>query len=490
MLGSSGLLALLLVAAAPAGSAAASDDSDDGLTMPAAFQVARPLDRRSRDTAKTAALPRDPGYEDRHLPPVATDEGIPGLPSAPDDVAPPAARPLPTKQTPPEPSANAGHSICGDQCEHGSCAQICERPRLGLFRNWLDGIAYESWIDQGATINTLSPRNRINGPVTFNNRSNEYQMNQAYLRMKRDVDREAGFWDLGGRIDLLYGTDSYFTTARGLETFDDRDPKWNAQQYGLALPQCYAEVVAPWGNGIGMKLGHFYAPLGYETVTAPDNFFYSHSYMHQYGEPFTFTGFVGTTKIGDYTIRSGMTRGWDNWESNNNALGYVGGFTWENSCKRTSVALDVTVDREQPDVSTDYRTLYSLVIQQKLGENWQYVIQHDYAIEPGAGVDGATASWYGVNQYLYYTINELWKAGMRFEWFRDQNGSRVLMGGIPAQTGDYYELTAGVNWRPNDRVVVRPEVRWDWTGTPGLYPFGDGTRSNQLLLDCDVIVRF
>jgi hypothetical protein len=47
-----------------------------------------------------------------------------------------------------------------------------------------------------------------------------------------------------------------------------------------------------------------------------------------------------------------------------------------------------------------------------------------------------------------------------------------------------------VNWSPNTFVVVRPEIRWDWAGTPDLYPYGDGTRSNQLLLDCDVIVRF
>jgi hypothetical protein len=76
---------------------------------------------------------------------------------------------------------------------------------------------------------------------------------------------------------------------------------------------------------------------------------------------------------------------------------------------------------------------------------------------------------------------------MRFEWFHDGGGSRVPGAD---RTGDYFELTGGVNWSPNTFIVVRPEVRWDWAGTPDLYPYGDGTRSNQLLLDCDVIVRF
>jgi len=153
------------------------------------------------------------------------------------------------------------------------------------WRGWLDGISTDSWLDQGATLNTLSPRNRTNGPVTFNDRSNDYQLNQFYLRMKRDVDIEADAWDLGGSVDFLYGTDSIFVTSRGLEVHDDLSPKWNSQRYGLAMPQLYTEVYAPWGNGISMKMGHFYSTLGYESVPATGNFFYSHSYVYQYGEP-------------------------------------------------------------------------------------------------------------------------------------------------------------------------------------------------------------
>jgi hypothetical protein len=255
----------------------------------------------------------------------------------------------------------------------------------------------------------------------------------------------------------------------------------------LAMPQVYAEVFAPWGNGISMKLGHFYSEFGYETVTAPENFFYSHSYVFQYGEPKTYTGLIGESTLGDFTIKAGMTRGWDNWEDNNNDLAFTGGIGWTSDNKRTSISFNVNAGREQDDPSDKIRTLYSLVIQQKLGQCWQYAIQHDYASEPGAGVDGTVASWYGVNQYLYYTINDCWKAGMRFEWFRDENGSRVQS---VHRTADYFELSSGLNWTPNDRVCVRPELRWDWTGTADVYPYGDATRSNQLLLDCDVVLKF
>jgi hypothetical protein len=330
--------------------------------------------------------------------------------------------------------------------------------------------------------------------VTFNDRSNDYQLNQMYLRLGHEVGQECDRWDVGGWVDLLYGTDSIYTEARGLELTDDLAPKWNAQRYGLAMPQAYAEVYCPWGNGVTMKLGHFYSILGYETVASPNNFFYSHSYLFQYAEPFTFTGLLGATNLGDFTIQAGMTRGDNNWDDNDNDLGFVGNVCWTSSNCRTNIALGVDAAREFADLNSSVRSIFSLVVQQKLGELWQYVIQYDYGNQPGAGLSNPTsggnptvASWYGIDQYLFRTINDRWRAGMRFEWFRDENGSRVPGAG---QTADYFELTAGANWTPNKHVTLRPELRWDWTGTPNYYPFGDGTRSNQVLLDCDLIVRF
>ena len=112
--------------------------------------------------------------------------------------------------------------------------------------------------------------------------------------------------------------------------------------------------------------------------------------------------------------------------------------------------------------------MYSLVFQQKLGQRWQYVLQHDYATEPGAGADGTTACWYGIDQYLFYTINERWKAGVRYEWFHDPRTAHECRRRTAHQTdGDYYELSTGLNWRPNEQDV-RPELRWDWTRTHDL----------------------
>jgi hypothetical protein len=362
--------------------------------------------------------------------------------------------------------------------------------RIAL-RDWFCDIRCEGWIDQGVTINTFSPRDRSNFPVVFNNRSNEYQLNQAYVRLQRPVNADGGRWGVGGTVDLLYGTDSLFTTSRGLEVNRDFGPKWNAQQYGLAMPQLYMEVAVPWGDdGATVKLGHFYTIVGYETTPAPENFFYSHSLCLFYGQPVTETGLLGEKKVGNFKFQAGVTRGWDNWEDNNNDLSFLGGITWTDSdnCSSLAVAVQSGPEQNEPPESTNFRNLVTLVYQQKLGERWQYVLEYDFGQEERNDLLRLPpAKWVDLMSCLFYTINDHWKAGVRAEWFADGAGVRVP-GAVP--NTDLYEISVGLNWTPRSRVIVRPELRYDWTGSPNFTPYVDSSKSYQLLVDCDVIVKF
>ncbi len=371
----------------------------------------------------------------------------------------------------------------GDCCDGGGCGHCRDCSRES--RGWLGGICIESWISQGFTVNTDFPIDRLNSPVGFNDTANDYQMNQLYVALERAVDDTGSQWDIGGRVDLIYGTDSFYTTARGLETRRDFSQKWNTLRYGLSMPQLYMEVGAPWADGVTMKLGHFYTLLGYETIPTIDNFFYSKSYAMLYGEPFTHTGFLGSARFGDLVFHGGMTRGWDNWEDNNNDFSFLGGMNWSSRDGRTSLAYAIHFGREQADPSTDIRSTFSFVVQHKFTDRSRYVVQYDRGYEENGASNGSDADWFGVNQYLLYTINCQWQAGARFEWFRDEEGTRVQ-----SQGADYFNLTLGLNWMPNEAVTFRPEFRWDWVDNRGVRPYVDGTRHDQILLACDVIIAF
>ena len=114
----------------------------------------------------------------------------------------------------------------------------------------------------------------------------------------------------------------------------------------------------------------------------------------------------------------------------------------------------------------------------------------------GPAPDGGQADWYGIDQYLYYTLNDCWKAAVRFEWFRDEEGTRVGLNrpsnpNTPPFAGSFYSLSFGVNWTPTENLIVRPEVRVDWyDGNPATQPFDDGLDDSQVLVGFDAILRF
>ena len=92
-------------------------------------------------------------------------------------------------------------------------------------------------------------------------------------------------------------------------------------------------------------------------------------------------------------------------------------------------------------------------------------------------------------------MSDKWKVGTRFEWFRDEDGTRVGLNRAsnpnnPPLPGNYFSLTGGVNYAPVSNFVVRPEVRWDFTSDTARPAFNDGRKSNQLLLGCDLILKY
>ena len=410
----------------------------------------------------------------------------------------------------------------------GGCFLPDKTRRCGNF--YIDG-----WVDVGVTSNptwplTTSATNASSTAVS------EIQMNQTYLVLGRDVS-QAGCWDIGGRVDLLFGTDYLYTSAVGLETSNvspqglpvssvyAAEARWNKNSrgghkaYGLAMPQLYGEIYAPWMAGLDVKLGHFYSPLGYESVMSTNNFFYSHSYTMQYGEPQTMTGIIGTLKLNPcWSVTGGLTEGWNIWNADRNSLAsdklsWLGGLKWENICQTSSVSFMLSSGQEMARVEGN-TTSYSLVYEQQITPFLHYVLQHDLGITENGGyyydtdrglVSRVNAKWYSIINYVYYQLNEWWSLGFRAEWFKDVNNSRILQGAVAQNmpyngiVGDeYVNLSLGLNWKPTPWITVRPEVRWDSSNVcdyvngnqviRGVYD--DYSKDDMVTVGGDMVIRF
>lgn len=360
------------------------------------------------------------------------------------------------------------------------------------------GVTLQGWFGWNPFIwNTSNPADRFNGPVTFTDRSNTIQINQLYLYAEKAVDTGGCGWDWGYRVDALYGSDARFTQATGLET-------WNTNRfYGLALPQFYVEGGY---NDLVVKIGHFYAPVGYEVVTMPGNFFPSVPYTFQYGEAFTMTGVLANWQATeDVNVGLGAYNGWDNFTPAGNPNYSAVGTYVENFSDGAALAYSGTLGNE-PNQAGGFTTRYvqTLVYSRTLSsisDRLDYVVQTDFGFQNDAMANGGDAYWYGLNQYLFYKVSDCMSYGLRAEWFRDQEGFRVggfqQPRGLPnnrsGYPGSFYEVTFGANYRYSANTVIRPYARLDWfsgTSTPGLLPFDDGTGNSQTLIGLDVITLY
>lgn len=359
------------------------------------------------------------------------------------------------------------------------------------------GLHFGSWLAFGYNHNFDNPKNHRNGPVTFADRTSRVQLNQLNLFLERVVDTEAKAWDVGFRVDFMFGSDTRFTQAVGLEFSDAGKQKWVSdveQKFNrLALPQAYLQIHAPIWNGITAKLGHFYTPIGYEVVTAPDNFFFTHAYTMQYGEPFTHTGALFSTPLFEnFTLTMGAVAGWDNFSDNiDNAWSFVGGLNWTNGVEGQG-ALSVTLTGIHGQVVEDDRadrSLYSLVVIYDITDRLHYTIQHDHGWQATRRLD-QDPHWYGINNYLSYDLSDTLSLGARVEWFRDEQGVRVIsLGGDgvrPGKSANFYEATLGFNWKPTAWFKIRPEIRYDWS--ENTKAFDAGQKNHQLLFSVDAVV--
>lgn len=361
------------------------------------------------------------------------------------------------------------------------------------------GIALGGWLQQGITLNAQVPQDRFNGPVATNDRHAEWQMNQMWMFLNRPINNDGCGWDLGGRIDMIYGSDSRFGVNWGLENrINGLD-----QPYGLVIPQMYAEVAY---NDLSVKLGHFAGLLSYEQVPAVANFFYSHSYAMGMTEPLLVTGALANYNLTDqWSIQAGFHRGWMMWEDLNNDCDFMGGVKWVSMDKATSISYSVSIGPQDPVVGDQNRFASSLLIQRRLNKKLRYVLQHNLGFENnGDPRSNEDAEWYGLCQYLFYAMNKKWEAGLRLEWLRDDDGlfygagnvpgnSRAWNGG-PGFAGNWFEVSWGLNYRPCPNVVVRPELRYDWydgiRDVKGNLPFDDGNKTYQLTIATDLIITY
>lgn len=347
-------------------------------------------------------------------------------------------------------SCAGANSPCGE-CSAG-CLGGCDLGEAWTLSGALHGdcepmVAIGGWFSAGY---------HTDGNDLFNSRPDQLALHQGWLYAEKAATGDSPF---GFRADLMYGIDADDTQSFGNNPGEwDFDNGFDHGAYGWAIPQLYAELALT--DTWSVKAGHFYTLIGYEVVTAPDNFFYSHAITMYNSEPFTHTGVLATGALSDnLTIYAGWTLGWDTgFDQVNDGSSWLGGFSVTPSDDITFTYISTAGNF---GARGDDAYSHSLVFDMTMTENLNWVIQSDLVRVDATGEDNI-----GINQYFLYTVNDCLGLGARVEWWKADNvtGYAPHNAVLPTDGSfSYYAATFGANIRTSANLVFRPELRIDWS---------------------------
>ena len=363
------------------------------------------------------------------------------------------------------------------------------------------------WIDSGITFNPDSPQSNQNFGRLFDDRANEPLLNQVVINFERALAPQPGEFDWGFKLQFTYGSAARFIHSLGL--FDHTAATSIVQP---DLVEAYLNLHFPIvsESGIDLKLGKFVTLEGAETIDPRTNFFYSHTYIFNFGIPFNHTGALATfhaTKWLD--LYSGITRGVNtSLDDNNDNVSFQGGVGLNLLDGKLTVLATTSIGPETPNNNHDQRYLNDITVTAKITDKFTSITDLNYARD-----EVIDAQAYGIAQYFTYAINSWLTAGIRGEIFWDDDGfyvvsfadnhdpMRALEGEPtidPRTVGGgkttYGAVTLGVNIKPPvpkpaASLVIRPELRFD-RALNGTRPFNDSSDRNQFTASIDVIITF
>ena len=363
-------------------------------------------------------------------------------------------------------------------------------PILATMKDWQFG----GHVAVSYNYNFRDPQSQNNALRLFDERANQFDVNQAELYVEKPTSEAA---PIGFGLDVLLGRDAKKVHSTGLgeanQPFD--------------LTQAYVTYKVPFGKGIDLKGGKFVTLHGAEVIRRTGNFNISRSLAFSWAIPFTHTGVMATYPVTDWLSATvGIVNGWDNTDDNNRGKSFHGaatvtppflkdftltvGGTW-GAESRFAGDTGNGPKRGLLDVIATYKPIAPLT----LTLNYDYGRQPDLGVDPitGAFIAGnQTAVWHAVAAYATYDITDRISVGVRGEYFKDQDGFR-LPGATPGSKLEVWEATLTGRYKLFDHVFASIEYRHDEaTDNKKIFDRGDGTAkaSSQNTIQGELIYQF
>ena len=385
-------------------------------------------------------------------------------------------------------------------------------------------VKFSYLVETGITASTGAPNdNQLFGRL-FDDRHAEPLLNQATFTVERALAPEQGKFDYGFKFQALYGSDARYLNPTG--EFENITHDRN----NVAVVEAYGNLHFPilTASGVDLKLGQFASPQSVETIYPTGNTFYSHSYIFNFGVPFQHLGGVATLHANKFLdLYGGVVRGANVGllDDPNDVPSGIAGFTLTLLDGKVVLAANTSVGPENPnvfqrvpvlkgnggfgtvDTNSALRYYNNVNLTWKITDALTSLTDAAYLRD-----DGLRAEAYGVSQTFAYQVNKFLTAAVRGEVFRDDdndfvfqfaanddydNVERGILNHVDPRTisapgtkgTTYTAVTLGVQIKPVDHLLIRPELRYD-QAVGGTGPFTDSTQHHQFTGGIDFVVTF
>jgi hypothetical protein len=411
-----------------------------------------------------------------------------------------------------------------EEKKNGDEEEKKEEPKKGYFMQMVEGtelgchlaqkgITVSGWFELGYACSDADGKSNL--PVTWNERNRKLRTHQFWVRVQQPLDTESKCPSTGFLVDVFWGSDYRYTLQRGFLNSQLKNTRGGQNNHGFDMPQAYVNYYDPGlFEGTELRLGKFFTPFGYESIEAPTTPLFSRSYAFNWCPPFTHWGGMAIVNLDKNTqVTGAIVNGNDvMWFDPAEEYRILAKYQWTSDDKKTFWAVATSLGRGRFDPSEPFAPatfgtanepagrnninvfdfVYSTAVSDELTLACEAIYGYQYNVPanvPGGIIDlskapgqPGTAHWGSVVGYAFYKFDEKVTGVLRGEMFYDAEGQRTGFEGL------YCAGTVGLQIRPTDCLLIRPELRYDRNDYSR--PFDGGRRHDLCTAAFDVILLY
>ena len=358
---------------------------------------------------------------------------------------------------------------------------------LNPVTSWLTdrNVAFFGWADGGYT-GSSTGQGQLNIEPRPNRFGDAWLLDQAAVVLERVASSGGSWW--GFRSEFYMGADA--ALLRPQDAFGPILPR-----FGTDFRQAYFSFHVPvlTDEGIEVKLGRQYTPLGYETTMAAYRPMYSEAYAWFYSQNGATTGAIATIHVNPkLDVITGPTLGVNSlFDLRGRAPCYIArGFYRPDTTNNTRLIGTVYTGPQPISAApghlgkwqTEVEAQFVRHVNRRLG----LVSETNFGWDTRDPANNKqTSKWVGTYGMAIIHPHRLLDVNTRAEWFHDIDGSRT------GHRANYGEVTGGINFMPLRSLNFRPEVRWDGADSPVFGPSSAShLQSHQWTFAFDMLVKF